>query len=183
MFDTITFPSLVTFKCMLVCPTRCPCPGTHLCRAATPWPPCRPSTGPWCPAWRCPGTACGRFCQHSPRRSSWSSSSLTSGSWCVPLLTAAPPLQTGYLKVGFNQERKCAWLSLVSLNRWTGHGGESGLELSMKCRSSFHSIQRVSEPQLKAPMSMSEESITQTLGYGESTFNWNTNWQFGQRRY
>ena len=46
----------------------------------------------------------------------------------------------------------------------------------MKCRSSFHSIQRVSEPQLKAPMSMIEESITQTLGYGESTFNWNTNY-------
>ena len=135
---------------MVVCPTvplAAPCPGTqtHLCRAATPWPPSRPSTGPWCPAWRCPGTACGRFCQHWPRTSSRSSSSLTSGFLSVPLPTAGPPLETGYLKVGFNQERKCAWLSLVSLNRWTGHGGKSGLELSMKCRSSFHSIQRVPE--------------------------------------
>ena len=78
-------------------------------------------------------------------RDCWSSSSLTSGFLSVPLPTAGPPLETGYLKVGFNQERKCAWLSLVSLNRWTGHGGKSGLELSMKCRSSFHSIQRVPE--------------------------------------
>ena len=26
MFDTITFSSLVTFKCMVVCPTCCPVP-------------------------------------------------------------------------------------------------------------------------------------------------------------